>query len=178
MDWFQRINIVALSALMLVTTAMLVQHEISVRRSAIHAIDSTERLKRHYSDIQADNARIFAGVLSRQKAGQYETAMKKLREIMQSHGDSAYAHVLMARLSYTQGHLADAIHAYRLAVEKDPDYVDKNTPLFIGKEIMDIITESRGKLNREKKLKPGDMKIRTAVNDIYYLQRRIAGGCE
>jgi hypothetical protein len=43
---------------------------------------------------------------------------------------------------------------------------------------MDIISEARSKLLREKKLKPGDKSISIALEDIYYLQRRIAGGCE
>ncbi len=48
----------------------------------------------------------------------------------------------------------------------------------MGDMIMDIISETRSKLLREKKLKPGDKSINVALEDIYYLQRRIAGGCE
>jgi len=135
-------------------------------------------LKRHYEQILADNARIYAEVISLQEAGDYQDALEKLKEINRNRGESAYGYVLEARIENKIGHLTTTLHAYRKAVEKDPDYVDKNTPLFIGTEIMDIITASRGKLNRERKLRPGDMDIRTAINDIYYLQRRIAGGCE
>ncbi len=178
MDWIHRITVAALSLLVLVTGWMLVQHEMARREAAASVPDTAQLLKRHYDQIMADNARIYAQVISLQEAGEYQEALDKLKELNKDRGESAWGYVLEARLENKIGHLARAIHAYRRAVEKDPDYVDKNTPLFVGSEIMDIITVSRGKLNRERKLRPGDQAIRTAINDIYYLQRRIAGGCE
>lgn len=177
-DWFERINIMVLATLVLVTTGMLVRNEMEHRTAGAGVVSGNELFKRHYSEIQARNATVYREVIELEEAGRLDQAMAKLRSIIKGRGDDAYAHLLMARLYYGQGHLADSIHAYRLAVEKDPDYVDKKTPLFHGEEIMERITESRTKLNREKKLKPGDRKILTAINDIYYLQRRIAGGCE
>ena len=178
MDWIHRITVAALSTLVLITGWMLVQHEMTRREAAASLPDTAQLLKRHYDRIIADNARIYAEVIRLQEAGDYQDALDKLEELSRSSGNSAWGYILEARLENKIGHLARAIHAYRRAVEKDPDYVDKNTPLFAGSEIMDIITLSRGKLNRERKLRPGDQTIKTAINDIYYLQRRIAGGCE
>ncbi len=178
MDWTKRITVAALSVLVLITGWMLVQHEMARREAAASIPDTTQLLKRHYDQIIADNARIYADVIKLQEAGEYQDALDKLQELNKSQGESAYGYILEARLENKIGHLARSLHAYRRAVEKDPDYVDKNTPLFVGTEIMGIITASRGKLNRERKLRPGDRTIRTAINDIYYLQRRIAGGCE
>ena len=178
MDWIHRITVGALAGLVLVTGWMLVEHEIASREAAALVPDSSQQLKRHYDRIQAENARIYAEVIRLQESGDYQAALDKLKEINKNNAETAYGYVLEARLENKIGHLARALHAYRKAVEKDPDYVDKNTPLFVGTEIMDIITASRSKLNRERKLRPGDTTIRTAINDIYYLQRRIAGGCE
>ncbi len=178
MDWFQRIIIGAFAAIILVTGWMIVEHELETRRAASHSASSTEQLRRQYDQIKRENQRIFSEVIALKDAGDYEGAIEKLRKLIAAHGENAYGYVLLARLEYEHGSITDALHAYRKAVEKDPDYVDKTTPLFIGNEIMDVITRSRAKVNRERKLRPGDQKIRTAINDIYYLQRRIAGGCE
>jgi len=41
-----------------------------------------------------------------------------------------------------------------------------------------VVTEGREKFGREKSLKPKDKNVRKALEDVYYLQRRLAGGCE
>jgi hypothetical protein len=41
-----------------------------------------------------------------------------------------------------------------------------------------LVTEGREKFAREKALKPEDKEIKMALEDIYYLQSRLAGGCE
>ncbi len=178
MDRFYKINIAVLLVLSVITVGMLVQHEIEVQGSVNPKFTKKAILKRKYEKQMARNAWLYGKVISLQKAGQSVQAIEELRKIMANNPSDAYASVLLGRLYYQQGRLADAIHSYRKAVQKDPDYVDKKTPLYIGDEIMELISNARGKLNREKRLKPNDTKIQTAINDIYYLQRRIAGGCE
>ena len=67
---------------------------------------------------------------------------------------------------------------YRRAVEMEPDYVDERTPLFIGKDLKAVVEEGREKFGREKALKPNDEDVKQTLEDVYYLQRRLAGGCE
>ena len=82
------------------------------------------------------------------------------------------------RIDLEQGELRETIHNYRRAVEMEADYVDERTPLFIGNEIKKLVTEGREKFSREKALKPKDKEVRKALKDVYYLQSRLAGGCE
>ncbi len=178
MDWFYRINIGLLIVMGLTTAGMLVNHEMEAMGRPSTDQSKSAALKKKYEDQLAKNAWIYKEVLTLEKKGEVDEAINRIKKIMKSRPEDAYSLVLLGRLYYKQGHLAQAVHSYRKAIQKDPDYVDKNTPLFIGDEIMKLISSARGKLNREKKLKPNDMQIRTAINDIYYLQRRIAGGCE
>ncbi len=97
---------------------------------------------------------------------------------MKEHPEKSLSYVYLAQLYLKQGKLRDAIHGYRLAVEMEPDYVDERTPLFIGDEIKELVTEGREKFSREKALKPKDKEVRKALKDVYYLQSRLAGGCE
>jgi hypothetical protein len=60
----------------------------------------------------------------------------------------------------------------------EPDYVDKRTPFFIGGKIKELVKEGLEKFGREKALRPKDKEVRRILKDLYYLQSRLAGGCE
>jgi Flp pilus assembly protein TadD len=140
--------------------------------------DSTVVLKKLYEKRLAENAEIYKEVIKLQKESNYSKAMTELEEIIRANPEKTQSYVLKAQLLNNLGELAEAVAMYRKAIEMDPDFVDKKSPLFIGNSVMEFIPEARGKLNREKKLKPGDKTIKAALENIYYLQRRIAGGCE
>lgn len=178
MDLIHKLSIVALIALTLITAGMLIQHQVSAQRFQ-GSIDKQEvDLQKSYEQRIARDKEIYSEVIRLQDQKQFAQAMEKLQEIITAHPENPLSFVYQAQLQDNQGQIAAAIHSYRIAVDNEPDYVDKKTPLFIGDKIMDMITEARGKLNREKELKPGDKSINLALEDVYYLQRRIAGGCE
>jgi hypothetical protein len=60
----------------------------------------------------------------------------------------------------------------------DPDLVDERTPFYIGGKLERLVKEGMEKFKREKELKPGDESVDKVLKDVYYLQRRLAGGCE
>ena len=122
--------------------------------------------------------KIYQEVASYKEQGLYTEAMAKLEDIRKKYPEKPMSYVYLAQLYLEQGRLADGIHNYRRAVEMEPDYVDERTPLFIGDKIKGLVTEGREKFGREKALKPKDKEVRKALRDIYYLQSRLAGGCE
>jgi len=178
MDLIHKLNIGALIALTVITAGMLIQHQISAQSLQGAADNPKVDLKIVYEQRIARDNELYAEVIQLLAQKQSTLAMEKLEEIKKAHPENPQSFIYQAQLQDAQGQIAAAIHSYRLAVDNDPDYVDKKTPLFIGNEIMNMITEARSKLQREKKLKPGDKSILLALEDIYYLQRRIAGGCE
>jgi len=68
--------------------------------------------------------------------------------------------------------------SYRQAIDQEPGYIDRKSPLFVGKSIKQKVDDSQEKLQREMQLKPGDMSVKKALDDLLYLKRRLAGGCE
>lgn len=178
MDLINKLTIAALVALTVITTSMLIQNHISVSRARGAAANPQLDMEKAYRELIARNTVLYAGVEQSIQEKKYEQAEKQLLEIETSNPDNSQSLIYRAKMQFAQGQIAKAIHNYRLAVNETPDYVDKKTPLFIGNKIMDIISEARSMLLREKKLKPGDKSISIALEDIYYLQRRIAGGCE
>lgn len=178
MALIHKLSVVALVVLSLIITGMLVQHQLQAKHLAGKGGYEDIDLKKFYEEKLAKNAEIYGEVAELIKNKQYPMAMEKLEAIKTAHPENPQSFVYEAQAQYGQGQIASAIHSYRLAVDNDPDYVDKKTPLFISHEIMTLITEARSKLNREIKLKPNDNSIKMALEDVYYLQRRIAGGCE
>jgi len=178
MDLIQKLTISALLALTIVTAGMLIQNHIAVLNSPEDTTDPQIHLQKIYQDKISKNTMLYASVVDLLKQKQFSQADTELLEIEASNPDNPQSLIYRAKLQYGLGESATAIHSYRLAIDSSPDYIDKKTPLFMGDEIMDVISETRSKLLREKKLKPGDTSIDIALEDIYYLQRRIAGGCE
>ncbi len=178
MDLIQKLSITALVLLSLIAGGMLIQHQMSTQGSAGKGETGKIDIKKYYEKKIARNAEIFAEVIKLQEQKKFTQAMKKLEEIRAAHPDNPQAYVYQAQIEYDQGRIAAAIHSYRTAVDQEPDYVDKKTPLFIGDTMLTLINQARGKLQREKKLKPNDRTILIAIDDLLYLQRRIAGGCE
>ena len=177
MDRLDKFNIIIIVLISLITIGMLVNQEIIKRRQGNQEAAAAEKA-RYYTEQMALNAKIYQEVISLKEQGLDDEAMTKLQEVMKTYPGRSQSYVYMAQLSLESGKLGDAIHNYRLAVENDPDYLDKKTPLFIGSEIKTLVSESLEKFGREIKLKPNDQTVRNVLQDLYYLQRRLAGGCE
>jgi len=178
MDRLDKFNIIIIVLISLITIGMLANQQITERSQDNPGTNSKAEKERYFAEQMALNAKIYQEVTSLNEKGLYDEAMTKLQEVMKTYPGRAQSNVYMAQLSLKTGKLADAIHNYRVAVENDPDYLDKETPLFIGHEMKGLVTESLDKFGREVKLKPNDKAVRDVLEDLYYLQRRLAGGCE
>ena len=178
MDRLDKISVAVIAVLALAAVGMLSNHEISKRQHDNNPGSDSEDDKNSYAlQIEMDK-KIYQAVASFQKQGLYAEAMAKLEDVIEKYPERPRSYVYMAQLHLKQGKLADTIRDYRRAVEMEPDYVDERTPLFIGNEIKGLVEEAREKLSREKKLRPKDETVKIALKDIYYLQSRLAGGCE
>ena len=178
MDRTNKLTIAAITALSLITMVMLVQNEILRQKQRALDGDKKEAFIKQYKLKIAKNALIYKDVTALMEQKKYSESMVQLEKVAAEHPDNPQSMIHKAQIQVGLGKLAEPIHTYRLAINAEPDYIDKKTPLFIGHAIMALITEARVKLHREIKLKPGDRIIRIALEDIYYLQRRLAGGCE
>ena len=109
---------------------------------------------------------------------QFDDQMKVSSTGKKTHPENPFTYVYLARFHLKEGRLGKSIQNYRRAIEMEPDYVDERTPLFIGDEIGELVVEGREKFGREKALKPKDKEVRRTLKDVYYIQSRLAGGCE
>ena len=177
MDRLDKLSIAAIVGISLIIISMLVNREIMKRRQDNSDVEVKEEESSYALQMDIDKE-IFQEVIADKEQGLYVQAMAKLKEIITKYPENSLSYVYMAQLYLKQGELGDTIHNYRQAVEMEPDYVDERTPRFIGDEIKELVTEGREKFGREKELRPNDKEVRKALKDIYYLQGRLAGGCE
>ena len=176
MDWLDKLSIAAITGITLITIGMLANQQIVKRRQNNPGAAKEE--KNPYSLQMEINKKIYQEYVSYKKQGLHAEAMAELKNIVKKYPEKPMSYVYMAQLFLKQGKMGDSIHYYRRAVEMEPDYVDQRTPLFIGDEIKELVEEGREKFGREKALKPKDNVVKKALQDVYYLQSRLAGGCE
>ncbi len=179
MDWLDKINTTVLACLVAAVLAMLVQHGLAARqKDGASALSSEEALLQAYRQQAARDADRYRDVRLLREQGKTRQAAARLQEIMKAHPGDPYSFVALARIDLARGSLTGAIGNFRKAVDARPEYVDKKTPLYIGGEIEAVVNEGLEKLPRERQLKPDDQEIARALQNVYYLQRRLAGGCE
>ena len=178
MDAFHKLNLGALVVLSLITATMLGQHLMTQAQSQGSSPSSPEAQRQLLTRRLAEDQVIFGQVADLLGQKNFALAREKLQEIKAAHPDNPTVLVYLARLHAGSGRLIQTLDSYRRAVDRDPVFLDRSTPLFIGNEISDLINEARSKLQREKRLKPDDQSIQNALENLAYLQRRIAGGCE
>ena len=177
MDWLDKLSIAAITGITLITMGMLANQQIVKRRQNNPGVAAKEEKGSYAVQMEIDK-KIYQEFVSYKKQGLHTEAMTKLKDIVKRYPAKSMSYVYMAQLYLKQGKMGDSIHYYRRAVEMEPDYVDERTPLFIGDEIKELVEEGRVKFGREKALKPKDNVVRKALQNVYYLQSRLAGGCE
>ena len=177
MDWLDKLSIAAITGITLITMGMLANQQIVKSRHNNPGVVAKKEKSSNVLQMEIDK-KIYQEFVSYKKQGLHAEAMAKLKDIVKRYPAKSMSYVYMAQLYLKQGKLGDSIHNYRRAVEMEPDYVDPRTPLFMGDEIKKLVKEGIEKLEREKSLKPNDKQVRQALKDVYYLQRRLAGGCE
>jgi len=105
------------------------------------------------------------------KSGQHQQALLKLEEISRSYPADPHAFILRGELLFKMGAAAEAAASFAQGVRLEGAYVDRNSPIS-QREAINNLVESE--LSRVKS-NPGPQ---SRVNDLRYLQSRLAGGCE
>jgi len=70
-----------------------------------------------------------------------------------------------------------AMLEYRKGIDLNPDFLDKKTSLFRGKQIKGVLNEARQLISTGLENKPGDPELKEQMKTLYYMLRRVAGSC-
>jgi tetratricopeptide (TPR) repeat protein len=169
---------VSLLLLISIMMAMLIQHGTTIQEGEGAGVSGKELAEEMYQRRLEQDQKIYKEVKRLFGMRQYSAAQEVLLKVQKEHPENPRSFIYQAQLHYNTGQTVNAIASYRQAIEKEPDFVDNQTPLFIGKAIMDDLTAAKEKFVQELKARPDDKEVRKALDELLYLQRRVAGGCE
>jgi hypothetical protein len=105
-------------------------------------------------------------------------ALLKLEELERDFPGEAHASILRGALLVEQGALAEGIRSYVLGVRQNGDYIDERSLLGRHSEISDLVTTQLPIIKEKVERTPDSRTWNEALKNIYYLQSRLAGGCE
>ena len=109
--------------------------------------------------------------------GSLDKAETLVKEVISRYPYEAEPHMVLGDVLMRRQELVKAVFEYKDAVDLNPDYLDRKTPLFQGKKLKLIVKEALSEIETRIKADPGNELVKKYRKDIYYLQRRIAGSC-
>jgi tetratricopeptide (TPR) repeat protein len=175
MDRFDNISIGALVVLLVVSTAVICDH-----RSEAQPDRNRSQQKPAPQEDPAARAELErAGKLIRNllEAGSLSQAEVLVLELVRKYPYQGEPHMLMGDLLMRKQDPVQAMIAYKQAIDVEPDYLDKKTPLFQGKKLKGAAAEALSEIENRVRLNPGDASLQQEKKVIHYLYRRIAGSC-
>ena len=100
-----------------------------------------------------------------------------LQELILSYPYEGEPHMMMGNILMRKQEPIKAMREYKEAIDLNPDYLDKKTPLFQGKKLKIAAGEALAEIEKRIKADPKDEAAKNEKKTIYYLYRKIAGGC-
>ncbi len=121
---------------------------------------------------------VYAPVETLMAEGREQQALLKLAEIARRYPGEGYGLLLRGRILHRLGAVEQAVAAYAEAVRKNPDFVDAQAPLSARPEIAALLESELQPVKQRATGRGKSPSARRALNDLRYLQSRLAGGCE
>lgn len=112
------------------------------------------------------------------QAGQDQSALLKLTEIEKTYPGEAHGQILKGSIQARLGALDEAAASYAAGVKLRGDYVDKENPLSRRDEIGRVVESGLRTVSGRLALSPDNRTAKATMKQLYYLQSRLAGGCE
>ncbi len=106
----------------------------------------------------------------RVERGEHDEALLALRDRTARGPFPGYAWFLLGEVAYEEGQFREAVRHYRKAVETDPTVADRRGAMDSARRIRERTSALRGG--------PWSADPPDEIRDLYFLQRRLAGGCE
>jgi hypothetical protein len=111
------------------------------------------------------------------EADNLDKAEVLVKEMIQKYPYEGGPHMLMGDIFMRRLEPVKAMPKYIEAVDLNPDYLDKKTPIFQGKKLKIAVNEALDEVEKILDADPGNKGTLQKRKTIYYLKRRIAGSC-
>ena len=122
--------------------------------------------------------RHYGPVAELRDRGELQSALLKLEELDRKFPGEPHGALLRGDLLYRMGLIDRAVISLAAAVRGNGDYLDPASPLN-QRDLIAVAAEQGVPLLRDRlRGQPGDHQSAAVLKDAYYLQSRLAGGCE
>lgn len=122
--------------------------------------------------------KLYQPVEDLRAAGQVSEALLKLDELARHYPQEAHGEVLQAEILLERGATKESIDHYVRAVRLNGDYVDKASPLSRRSGIQRLVDGQLPEFAARTRRDPQSLALQNTLTGLYYLQSRLAGGCE
>ena len=175
MDWLDRISIWAIVILILSSFALISGHMGEARsdRNAQQRMTTVADNPAAHSEMDS----IVKAIRNAIEGNNTEQAEMQLKELISKYPDEGEPHMLMGDTLMRKQDVVRAVREYKEAVDLNPDYLDKKSPLFQGKKLRVAVGEAVAEIEKKIKFNPADESVKSERKIIYYLQRKLAGSC-
>jgi len=128
-----------------------------------------------YVDPELDrNIEVARNLLAAGRPDESETLINGLLERFPYEGR---LHMLLGDIRMHRQDPLAALLAFRRAIDLNPDFLDKRTPLFQGKKIKVSLKEATAALEELARRTPEATELGDYRQTLHYMKRRIAGSC-
>ncbi len=175
MDRLDKISVLAIASLLI--SSFVVYHVHTEEAKPVRQMQ--QQLVVADNSASAEELRMKAkAIRNLMDAGNLVRAEVLTRELLQKYPFSqGEPHMLMGDLLMRRQEPIKAVHEYKDAIESNPDYLDKKTPMFQGKKLKVAVEEAMSDIKHRLMMNPGDESLKSEQKIIYYLYRKIAGSC-
>ena len=177
-DRFDMILAGALLTTLLITAVLLVVDSGSSGSSHASTINHQMERELLYQAKVAFLERHYGPVVSLRDDGSLQEALLKLEELSRNLPGEAHTDLLTGDIMLRMGQFDLALTKLASAVRKNAEYVDHASPLSQRPLVESAVSSALPLMRDRLRSQPDSRNLAQVVKDGYYLQSRLAGGCE
>jgi hypothetical protein len=121
---------------------------------------------------------LYEPVLVLRRQGQDQAALLELDDLARRYPGEAHGFILKGEILRQMGVHEEAIASFVVGVRRNGDYIDADNPLSRREIIRQVVEESLPTIRERARANPQNASLSATLNNLFYLQSRLAGGCE
>jgi len=173
MDKLDRFSIFAIIVLLLSSLALMTNYMGEARSVRDDHKEKTSNNTVGISEIENEVKAIKVLI----EGGKLSRAEMLTKELIHENPHEGEPRIIMGDIFMRKQEPIMAVLEYKEAIDINPDYLDRKTPLFQGKKMDVAVKEALSEIERNLGKNPEDALMKKHRKNVYYLQRRLAGGC-
>lgn len=177
-DRFDQLMLAALAVVLVVAGVLLAGAGTGANKHEVSVVNRQVEREMLYQARVAFIERNYRPVIALRDSGALPEALLKLEELGRSLPGEAHNDLLSGDILLRMGQFDRALSELAAAVRNNPDYVDASSPLSQRPLIDSAVAEGLPVVRDRLRSQPDNRTLAQVVKDGYYLQSRLAGGCE